>query len=73
MNQDRLCLCFLPLDPLSLVGLPGWASAEEDVPSLARTRSHRVRWYPRGGCNGEGWRFVRVGLEREEDDTMIGM
>ena len=39
-------VCFLPLDPFSLLELPGWASVGEDKLSPPVTRCSRVGWYP---------------------------
>ena len=45
-NGSCLCLYPLPLDSLPLLGLPGWASVGEDMPSLPGSRCPMV---PKGG------------------------
>lgn len=42
--------------PSFLLGLPGWTSVGEDVPSAAGTRCPRVGWHTRWlpFCEGEG-------------------
>lgn len=44
-----LWLCCLPVDTLSLPGLPDWVSqVGKGVPGSAGTRCSMVRWYPLG-------------------------
>jgi hypothetical protein len=66
-NWSRGCLrlCCLPLNPLSLLELPGWVSVKEEVLSLPGD------WMSQGGVVPRGWAFLslrkRGGANRGRD------
>ena len=52
-----LWLCSLPVDPITLTGMPCLAPVVEDAPSPVVTWAARIGWYPRWGAPpSQKWR-----------------